>query len=361
MASTSTPGMAQHAQSRTLREVVVRSPDLVSEIWCRKVFRQILQTLEQLHALGMPHAPITPDTIGFDRNDDPVLLASGEAQPEPGEATDVQALGAAIHYAITGESPPAAPLRGRAPGGYSDSLVGAVDRCTSADAGARPQTIDELRNLLGIVALGPPVSRTPPVAADTFFDAVEPAGSPLFGRWQRWLLIGLAVLVLLAAASALFALLRGTDARDTIVLSLPEAVDPAGKTLDPNETLVQPTPPAAAVAGAPAGSAIPAPAQAPQPPAAMPDLQSAPGARPAQPSEPVAQPTTYKLLIKPWGTVYVNGIERGVSPPLKRLTLPAGRHTVRIVNPNFRDRVMRIEAGKRQSGRIVHDFAAKSR
>jgi hypothetical protein len=54
----------------------------------------------------------------------------------------------------------------------------------------------------------------------------------------------------------------------------------------------------------------------------------------------------------------VDGTERGVSPPLKRLSLPAGRHTVRIVNPNFRDRVIRVGAGRHGPGRIDVDFNA---
>jgi hypothetical protein len=32
--------------------------------------------------------------------------------------------------------------------------------------------------------------------------------------------------------------------------------------------------------------------------------------------------------------VPVDGVDRGASPPLKRLTLAPGQHTVRIVNPN---------------------------
>jgi hypothetical protein len=70
--------------------------------------------------------------------------------------------------------------------------------------------------------------------------------------------------------------------------------------------------------------------------------------------------TTYKLLIKPWGTVYVNGVERGVSPPLKRLVLPAGEHTIRLVNPSFPDRVITLASGKRRSGKITHNFASRS-
>ncbi|HWJ94749.1 MAG TPA: PEGA domain-containing protein, partial [Telluria sp.] len=68
------------------------------------------------------------------------------------------------------------------------------------------------------------------------------------------------------------------------------------------------------------------------------------------------QSTTYKLVVEPWGNVYVDGDERGVSPPLKRLTLAPGLHTIRIVNPNYQDHVVKVEAGKAATGRIAHDF-----
>ncbi len=41
------------------------------------------------------------------------------------------------------------------------------------------------------------------------------------------------------------------------------------------------------------------------------------------------------LQIKPWGTVRVGGEDRGVSPPLKKLTLPIGTHKIEIENPSF--------------------------
>jgi hypothetical protein len=59
--------------------------------------------------------------------------------------------------------------------------------------------------------------------------------------------------------------------------------------------------------------------------------------------------------------VYVDGVERGVSPPLKHLSLSPGKHTLRVVNPNFRDRVLRVEAGKHGAGHINVDFTAPSR
>lgn len=362
------------ALARTVRDLIAHQSGLVNEVWCRKIFRHILLALERSHTLHLPHPPISPDTIGFDAAGDAVLLPAGPAADERGEAADVQALGAVVHYAITGEPEPLRPLRGRAPG-YSESLVAAVDRCISPDPGERPQSIAELRNLLGIVSLGPAVPHhAPHFMAPLPLQSAPGRRAGWIGNWQRWLWIGLASIVLLAAAAAFLMLLRGANTGDNVVLTLPEPVPPA-KTLDRGERLVQAPPHVPPPAHtAPGTAALPAPpaagTPAPLPPAPAPDapprLVAAQPARPAPPAAPkqAVQPgrdTTYKLMIKPWGTVYVDGDERGVSPPLKKLSLPAGRHTVRVSNPNFRDRVIRVDAGKHASGRIDVDFTGRSR
>jgi hypothetical protein len=164
------------------------------------------------------------------------------------------------------------------------------------------------------------------------------------------------------------ALLRGAGAGDNVVLSLPPA-ERSARGLDPNESLVAPAPGlpggVAAAPGSPASieprPARPAPqappARAPQAAASVPPTATAA----ARPAPPATGKTEYKVMIKPWGTLYVDGQDRGVSPPVKRLVLPAGRHTVRIVNPAYPDRVLRVDAGRTPSGRIAHDFSTASR
>jgi hypothetical protein len=385
---------------RSVRDVVAHQPELVNEIWCRKIFRHILQALERHHARRQPHAPLTPDTIGFDPSGEPVLLASTDSGLAPDEAADVQALGAVVHFAITREPVPVATLGSRSHAGFSESLVNAVDKCVARDPAERPQTIEQLRDLLGIVALGPavPVARPVPLFTDAPM-APARAGIGVLGKWQRWALIGVAGVVLLGAASALWMLLRGTDTRDNIVLTLPQNVASA-HTPDPNQPLLAgnngpaQANPSIPAAGAAAGH-LPGTAQAPafaaprpasnhvlaQAPARAGSAGAAPAARdeaerdeadhdeaaPARPTgtatRNAAEPaqTAYRLLIKPWGTVYVDGVERGVSPPLKHLSLSPGKHTVRVVNPNFRDRVLRVEAGKHGAAHINVDFTAPSR
>jgi hypothetical protein len=379
MTSQSTTGTL--ALTRSVRDVVAHQPELVNEVWCRKIFRHILQLLERDYALRRGHAPITPDTVGFDEHGEPALLADDDAL-QPSEAVDVQSLGGVIHYAITLEEVPTISLRKRGQAGYSESLLTAVDKCLSPNPAERPQTIADLRNLLGIVALGPTIGAAP-VAPVTIPPTAAPArGMAGVGKWQRWMMIGLAAIVLLGAGSALWMLLRVTTNSDRVVLTLPEEAPPSPQ---PGRIdLPPPAPPAPPAPGQVADSRQPAAAPQAVPPAP----QQLPAANPAPPDQPAparavalappaARPaatarrhtvassadadadedtTTYKLMIKPWGTVYVDGSERGVSPPLKLLSLPAGHHTVRVANPNFRDRVIRVSAGRHDSGRIQVDF-----
>src|SRR5206468_11636969 len=113
----------QSLEGRSVRDIVEYSPELVNEAWCRKIFRQILQSLERQYAMHMPHRAITPDTIVFHENGEPLLAPSVRDEPAAGEADDLNALARIVHYAITRELLPTGPLHGRALEGYSDSLI----------------------------------------------------------------------------------------------------------------------------------------------------------------------------------------------------------------------------------------------
>ncbi|NIA54128.1 hypothetical protein HAV22_10825 [Massilia sp. TW-1] len=145
----------QHLEGRSVRDIVEYSPEQVNEAWCRKIFRKTLQSLELQYAMHMPHRAITPDTIVFHENGEPLLVPSDDGPADGHEADDLNALARVVHYAITCELAPMGPLAGRAEG-YSDSLVNAVDRCMDPDPARRPRTIDDLRGLLGIVPPGRP-------------------------------------------------------------------------------------------------------------------------------------------------------------------------------------------------------------
>ncbi|HYC41411.1 MAG TPA: PEGA domain-containing protein [Noviherbaspirillum sp.] len=55
----------------------------------------------------------------------------------------------------------------------------------------------------------------------------------------------------------------------------------------------------------------------------------------AKPSEAPVKPVAVKLAIQPWGEVYVDGAKRGVSPPMKSVSLAPGRHHIEIRNGGF--------------------------
>lgn len=369
---TSTPvSQQQQTDGRTVREVVEFNQELVNEVWCRRIFRQILQSLELQYAMQMPHRPISPDTVLVLDSGDPMLLPSQEVGTEWSEAGDMHDLAAVVHYAITREYPPAAPLQGRVSGtpgsgdDYSETFVTAVDRCLSPDPQQRPRSIEQLRNLLGIVPLGPAVPAqplstpppSPPVAS--FLD--DPAPVAEKGRMQRWLMLLAAATVLLAALGALFALLHQADSRDTVTLALPgdppaeqapatpapAAPESVSGSADPSALAAVPpeaqpvTPPVAAPAALPPGSVV-------APPASGQVLTNRP--------VPAAAGASYKLMIKPWGMVQVDGVDRGASPPLKRLVLAPGQHTIRIVNPNFPEHTVIVNAVKGATSVIELDF-----
>jgi Protein kinase domain len=64
------------------------------------------------------------------------------------------------------------------------------------------------------------------------------------------------------------------------------------------------------------------------------------------------------LTIKPWGSVMVDGTLKGVSPPLKKLVLPEGKHQIKVVNPSFPDRVFEIDVNQKKSRSIDYDFSS---
>jgi serine/threonine protein kinase len=402
----------QFYQGRTIKDIVTNSPELIDEAWCRKVLRQILSALEMLYTMQILHRDISPDNIIVQENGDAVLLDfgsarqiigdmtkgltvilkpgyapveqyAGDASLEQGPFTDIYAMAAVIYFAIVKEAPPSSiarmikdpvtPLRAQAPAGYSESFLAAIDKGLAVLSQDRPQTIDEFRDLLGIVSLGPPpplranhrvpsaradgaplpveqdadatVVGSPPAAAVPAQPRPKPA-APMPAK-KRWPFIAAAAVLLVTAGIGLYALVHST-ADDTIMLALPASSAPhaaplpqRAQGLDPTETQVD-VPPLAMQ---------PKSSEPATPPATVPAVVEKKAAA------PVAETVTYKLAIKPWGTVYVDGRERGVSPPMKRLVLPAGKHKIRIANPSFPDYSVAVDSGKDKSGAIEHDFA----
>jgi hypothetical protein len=54
----------------------------------------------------------------------------------------------------------------------------------------------------------------------------------------------------------------------------------------------------------------------------------------------------------------VDGAMRGVSPPLKKLTLPQGSHRISVVNPHFPPYTARIMVSPGKETTVALDFSA---
>jgi hypothetical protein len=70
-------------------------------------------------------------------------------------------------------------------------------------------------------------------------------------------------------------------------------------------------------------------------PAATPAAAQATSPNAAGQAEVVKKPQTgsVALAVTPWAQVRVDGVLKGISPPMKQLTLPAGPHTFEFHNP----------------------------
>jgi len=124
-----------------------------------------------------------------------------------------------------------------------------------------------------------------------------------------------------------------------------------------------PVVPAASPAPAPAPKAAPKPMEALFPAAPAPKpvarLEKKPEKRPEKKIDrPAAAQKSgrLELAITPWGEVLVDGKSRGVSPPVRKLEISAGTHTIEIRNTTFPAYKERVEVKAGEATRIRHRF-----
>src|SRR5436190_822150 len=184
----------QYCPGRTLmqaRGAMTAPPD---EAWLRAVVEPILDALERLHRAGVFHRDISPDNILLLPNGRPILLDFGSARRVVGPGTrsltavlkpnfapveqygdaagmaqgpwtDLYALGATIHFMLTGEAPtpavmrvvndvrkPLAAARASAFPRVSARFLAAIDWTAAVAPKDRPQSVDALREALGYEA-----------------------------------------------------------------------------------------------------------------------------------------------------------------------------------------------------------------
>lgn len=249
----------------TLKAAMQSLPAPPDEPWIRGLLGPLLDALELLHQQGCLHRDIAPDNILLPGAGRPVLLDFGAARRvigdmtqaltvilKPGYApieqyaempgvrqgpwTDLYALGAVLHWIITGQTPPPAvgrmlrdsyeALTTRTGGRYSEALLHGIDRCLALRGEDRPQSVAQLRALLGQATPVETKALPAPAAipAQESASASEPDSSSQIGSdWskrRRWRTPALTLSATVAAAVAASLLLG----------ELPEAQAPQSAT-----------------------------------------------------------------------------------------------------------------------------------
>jgi len=403
---------------RPLSAIAASAAGGVPESRIKRLLSDLLPSLISLHAQGEICGDISLETVGMDEGARAHLLpelavarsrrssrtpAAGFAPFElytdsmewpRGPWSDIYSLCAVAYALVLGSRPPPAPERrvhdeyeALAEMGlpkYSQDFLRVIDAGMSMDTKARPQSLAELASLLGVAAYDEPeepedeldeAAKVAPVAG--FPERREPA------RRRGPLLFWLLILALIGAGIyAWFQWGKGT----------PNALITRSEVVQPNPPVVHPLPQTPAPAAPPAPTATQAPADLPsltasgaaawQPAAAgaatTPDSSSAgtqsnpantaetppaPAAQEAAPPaateeapKPKPVPVTVRLDIRPWGEVWINGVARGISPPVKDLKLIPGKYQVVVRNADLPPMRMTLEVKPGKPAVISHTF-----
>ncbi|CAN7211425.1 protein kinase [Acidovorax sp. LjRoot129] len=186
----------RHYEGQTFRAFLTAQHDRMNQRMLAAIVGPILDVVEMLHAADCYHRDIAPDNVFLQNSGMPVLLDFGAARRiigdmtqaltmvlKPGFApieqyvddgampqgawTDIYQIGAMLYLAITGKPPatsvarmindPVAALSTAAYPGYSAQFLHGVDRALAVKPQERPQTIAELKELLGITTFTMPM------------------------------------------------------------------------------------------------------------------------------------------------------------------------------------------------------------
>jgi hypothetical protein len=74
--------------------------------------------------------------------------------------------------------------------------------------------------------------------------------------------------------------------------------------------------------------------------------------------EAARRPATIQLEIRPWGEVLVDGELKGVSPPLVKLSVPPGPHTIEVRNGRLKPMYMEVQVQPGEELELKHVFEA---
>lgn len=406
-------GFPAASDAARLDDILRLAPGGLREQEILRVVAGLSASLAAMHEAGRAHGGISPDAVVRDGQDFAVLAPPSDAAPDdedaarhagyaafeqytddPGHScgpwTDVYGLAALAYFLATGAAPPGAlarrvrddclPLDAWQPGAYRAAFCAAVDEGLAMDEQARPRTAAALAAAMGMIppavpapaaasVPGPmedpePDTAPPSLMAETpadEFDDPPPAAARLTamrpehpGPARRMLPLAVAGLLLLAAGG--YAWLR--PAQPPVELAGVAPPQPQPQPAPAPAPPALPDSPAAAVPASPPqaaaiGSAMPSAGPKPES-ASEPEAAAAPAAPVTPP--PQAAPVTVRVAVRPWGEVLVNGRSRGVSPPLRELSLPPGRYQVTVRNASAGDYRMTLTVAAGRPASITHEF-----
>lgn len=403
---------------RPLSAIAASAAGGVPESRIKRLLSDLLPSLVALHAQGEICGDISLETVGMDENARAHLLpelavarsrrssrtpAAGFAPFElytdsmewpRGPWSDIYSLCAVAHALVIGSRPPPAPERrahdeyeALADMGlpkYSQEFLRVVDAGMSMDTKARPQSLAELASLLGVAAYDEP--EAPEDELDEVAKVAPMAGLPERrepARRRGPLLFWLLILALIGVG--VYAWFQWGKGTPNALITRSEVVQPNPPVVHPLPQTPPPAPPPApattqapadlpsltasgAASGQPAaaGSATTAaaasagaqsnPASTAEAPPAPEVQEPAPPAATEEAPKPKPVPVTVRLDIRPWGEVWINGVARGISPPVKDLKLIPGKYQVVVRNADLPPLRMTLEVKPGKPAVISHTF-----
>lgn len=371
-----------------------------------QLVRRIGEALAYAHARGVVHCDVKPANIFLQRRDKPKVLDFGIARLVNGRGlpaldgavlgspryrapeqltgtgidarTDLFSLGAvmyellvarhafdgdslaAIDHAVLNTSPPAPhTLDPRVPRELSDITMRLLERDPATRYTCASELTADLRRWL---------------QAQQPVRALVPPAPPPRRRAGIGLRLALACAVAAGLAAAALAWRAGPPAAKPSSPAVPVAVQPAPPpAAEPVaapalavpstvEAVPATDPPATAAVERPPVPVQAAPVRAPRT-TANPVVRGATVAAPAsENSEPAAAAApalgVVQLAVSPWAEVEVNGQPAGTTPPLTRLSLPEGAHTVTLRNADFPPHVVQLQVNADRPVQLRHRFGS---
>ena len=246
------------------------------------------------------------------------------------------------------------------------SLVAIVERAMARDPAQRHASAAELAQALrrwvvqqaGAGAAAPP---GPPPAADG-----PPAAADLRRTGRAWVWSGAGLGLMVAGVlgwavinpgkpPAPLPTLPPADSRVASVLptaaTLRSAATPPPAAPEPPATEQPPLPPVPVAAAAPPAAARPAPRP----------RQNANASKDSPPVASTPAPVAtgiVQIAVSPWGHVEIDGVAAGTTPPLTRLTLPTGTHTITVRNQDFPPYTTTLEVTADEPVTLRHRFGS---